>query len=74
MESNHEGAPNEGRVWVEEDKEDNDNRYQNLRGGSWSYYPGLCRSASRVSNAFWVRDDVIFNVGFRVACVAGRTS
>jgi len=67
-------APTDGRVW---DKENNDNRYQDipnninvlikdsrthvLRGGAWYYGPRSCRSASRS------RVNVYSYVGFRLA-------
>lgn len=68
-------APTDGRVWDEENKDDNryqnvlnnlnvlieDNRYHVLRGGSWSDNPKNCRSASR--NDFNYRLD---NLSFRV--------
>ncbi len=77
--SNYEGAPEDGRVWDEENN--NENHYQNilesidvllkdsrthvLRGGSWDYDPWDCRSACR----FYDSPDFRFNdYGFRVAC------
>ena len=72
---NYKGAPGDGKVW---DKEDNNNRYQDilsninvlieddgihvLRGGAWSFVPRSCRSACR--------DYYVSNydyVGFRLA-------
>jgi len=72
---NYNNAPTDGRVWDEENE--NDNRYQNIlnnlekliedkrshvvRGGSWINYPWDCRSAARFNYAN--RFDVS---GFRV--------
>ncbi|MEP6545749.1 formylglycine-generating enzyme family protein [Microcoleus vaginatus GB1-A2] len=74
------GAPTDGSVW---DENSNDHRYKNyldllvqskndqrdrlLRGGSWNYYPRICRSAIRKRN---VPSDCYYTIGFRVACVA----
>ncbi|MFM6343985.1 MAG: formylglycine-generating enzyme family protein [Dolichospermum sp.] len=58
---NYEGAPIDGSAWISLS-----NR-KVLRGGSWNYYPVLCRSASRN----W--DNAKFNYnnfGFRVVCDA----
>ena len=63
---NYEGAPTDGSAWL--DDTDNDNR--RLRGGSWSDYPGHCRSASRFLNAAGLRHS--FD-GFRVVCAAAWT-
>ncbi|MFM6539740.1 MAG: formylglycine-generating enzyme family protein [Microcystis panniformis] len=59
--NNYEGAPTDGSAWISLT-----NRTV-LRGGSWNYYPVLCRSAS----GNW--DNAKFNyinVGFRVVCDA----
>ena len=72
---NYDNAPRDGRVWDEENE--NDNRYQNvlnsinvliedkrnhiLRGGSWSDIPRYCRSAYRCIN-----DARFSSLGFRV--------
>ncbi|MDJ0746617.1 MAG: formylglycine-generating enzyme family protein [Xenococcaceae cyanobacterium MO_167.B27] len=58
---NYQGAPNNGSAWLSGD----DNRSA-LRGGSWIYLPGYCRSATRVNlNRRDYRDD---DDGFRVVC------
>ena len=64
---NYDGAPTDGSVWR---KNGNDNRSP-LRGGSWFYFPFLCRSACR--NFYFRRDYISFSCGFRVVCGAGRT-
>ncbi|NEO67157.1 MAG: formylglycine-generating enzyme family protein, partial [Moorea sp. SIO4G2] len=63
---NYEGAPIDGSVWIN----NNNNDYRQLRGGSWINFPSLCRSASR--HSFIARDNIFFNVGFRVARGVGR--
>jgi formylglycine-generating enzyme required for sulfatase activity len=62
---NYQNAPKDGSAWTSQ----SDNRKM-LRGGSWNYYPGYCRSAFRnfhdagfVSNGY----------GFRVVCGAAWT-
>ncbi|MDZ8025977.1 MAG: SUMF1/EgtB/PvdO family nonheme iron enzyme [Nostoc sp. DedQUE11] len=67
---NYEGAPTDGSAWFF----DNDNLYQKeenavLRGGSWNYNPGSCRSASRL-NSF--RGSRYINFGIRVVSGVGR--
>ena len=65
--SNYEGAPTDGSAWLN-NKESDRNL---LRGGSWDYYPELCRSAFR-NNYYLVYDSYL--VGFRVVCSgAART-
>ena len=81
---NYQGAPEDSRVWDEQYNNDNyyqniaenlaellkDNRERILRGGSWSIYPGACRSAYRL------RDNPVDSngfLGFRVACGGART-
>ncbi|MFM6266048.1 MAG: formylglycine-generating enzyme family protein, partial [Dolichospermum sp.] len=41
--NNYEGAPTDGSAWIS----NNAKSYKLLRGGSWSYNPGYCRSAYR---------------------------
>ncbi|MUH01210.1 SUMF1/EgtB/PvdO family nonheme iron enzyme [Scytonema sp. UIC 10036] len=70
---NYEEAPTDGNAWYE----NNDNLAQKegyavLRGGSWLYNPGNCRSASRTYNDRAGRDSIYAYVGFRVACGVGR--
>jgi len=62
--SNYQGAPTDGSAWLI----DNDNYSQRmLRGGSWCYYPWVCRGAGR----YCVGPDVRFyDFGFRVVCPA----
>jgi formylglycine-generating enzyme required for sulfatase activity len=62
----YQGAPSDGSAWI--DKNTNDNRL--LRGGSWYYYPGYCRSAYRINDTL---DDRDYNIGFRVVCATPRT-
>jgi formylglycine-generating enzyme required for sulfatase activity len=58
---NYEGAPTDGRAWMEGDSE-----YRMLRGGSWYNLPGICRSACRFYGAPGYQDGTL---GFRVVCV-----
>ncbi len=59
----YEGAPSDGRAWVESDRTSTSKL---LRGGSWYYFPWTCRSAVRLDYSRDSRDDA---VGFRVCCV-----
>ena len=61
----YEGAPKEGRAWLDEN--DNDSRIN--RGGSWGLNPRLCRSAYRGRGS---PDAQNYYLGFRVACTALR--
>jgi formylglycine-generating enzyme required for sulfatase activity/predicted Ser/Thr protein kinase len=56
---NYNGAPVNGSVW----NAGGDNSRRILRGGSWYYNPGGCRSAIRLR---LIPDDVGSNLGFRV--------
>jgi formylglycine-generating enzyme required for sulfatase activity len=65
---NYEGAPEDGRAWIDEDAKENKNEMNRrlLRGGSWGYNPGSCRSACRINSLPDFRGD---NIGFRVCCL-----
>jgi formylglycine-generating enzyme required for sulfatase activity len=67
--SNYEGVPIDGSAWLDNEEDSNTNL---LRGGSWLYNPGNCRSAyRRSSNLDYNHDSYI---GFRVVCSgAART-
>ena len=62
---NYEAAPTDGSSW--DDRDDNDNHYHLLRGGSWYYGPEVCRSASRFRS---YHVSVVNHIGFRVVCSA----
>ncbi|MCX5980667.1 MAG: SAV_2336 N-terminal domain-related protein [Nostocales cyanobacterium LacPavin_0920_SED1_MAG_38_18] len=65
---NYKGAPIDGSVWIS-NKESNNERL--LRGGSWFYDPGHCRSAYRDYGSLALN---YYNIGFRVVCSgAART-
>jgi formylglycine-generating enzyme required for sulfatase activity len=63
---NYKGAPKDGSVWIKDNKnyEDPETR-KLLRGGSWSYIAGNCRSAVRGND--FARGQTYDN-GFRVVC------
>jgi formylglycine-generating enzyme required for sulfatase activity len=61
---NYEGAPEDGRAWLDENA--NNNKSRLLRGGSWHYHPQYCRSAFRGGGP---PDDHDGNRGFRVCCL-----
>jgi formylglycine-generating enzyme required for sulfatase activity len=63
---NYEGAPTDGSAWVTGDEGSN----RILRGGSWLDCPWVCRSAYRYSTS---PDYAVYNIGFRVICLAPRT-
>lgn len=63
---NYQDAPNDGSAWLSELS-----NMKVIRGGSWFVDPGLCRSAYRVVNT---RVDRYYFIGFRVVCVAPRTT
>ena len=58
---NYQGAPSDGSAW----EIGGDNRLRVLRGGSWDFNPGYCRSAQRARYAADLR---YFNISFRIAC------
>ncbi|CCI36453.1 SUMF1/EgtB/PvdO family nonheme iron enzyme [Microcystis aeruginosa] len=66
--SSYIGAPTDGSAWI---KNNNDNDYRILRGGSWYNSPNSCRSAYRNNDTR--RDNNSNSYGFRVVCGAGRT-
>ena len=66
---NYDSAPTGGSGWLVGGDIDND--YRLLRGGSWYYVPGSCRSALRGRYARAYRN---YNVGFRVVVAVVRTS
>jgi formylglycine-generating enzyme required for sulfatase activity/phage replication-related protein YjqB (UPF0714/DUF867 family) len=59
--SNYKGAPNDGSAWLTDDEGPRRVR----RGGSWSYSPRVCRSASRGND---LPVHVNYTIGFRVVC------
>ena len=63
---NYENAPNDGKAWLSKFS-----KIKVIRGGSWNDDPRDCRSAYRV---YLSREDRDGSIGFRVACVAGRTT
>jgi formylglycine-generating enzyme required for sulfatase activity len=65
---NYEGAPEDGRAWMEEGAKEkkNETRYRLLRGGSWFIHPADCRSACRFDALPDGRSNLI---GFRVCCL-----
>jgi formylglycine-generating enzyme required for sulfatase activity len=66
--SNYEGAPIDGSAWLGIEKNTNTRL---LRGGSWSFNPANCRSASRNHSTL---DYNYYYFGFRVVCSgAART-
>ncbi|NEO97121.1 MAG: formylglycine-generating enzyme family protein [Symploca sp. SIO2E9] len=67
--NNYEGAPDDGRVWI--DAEKNLNSHRVLRGGSWFLNPGDCRSACRLDVDPGDANVNLF--GFRVVCVSAST-
>jgi formylglycine-generating enzyme required for sulfatase activity len=59
----YKGAPADGSAWMTEGGD----RYRVLRGGSWCYDPGSCRSANRL----WYTPGMLDNYfGFRVVCAS----
>jgi len=63
---NYEGAPSDGRAWLSRKS-----TMKVMRGGSWCSPPHRCRSASRLGGD---RGSRSFDIGFRVVCVAPRTT
>jgi len=65
--SNDDGAPKDDRVW--DAFNDSRSNLQLLRGGSWGFNPGLCRSANR---SYSVPASQFNLIGFRVVCLSSR--
>jgi formylglycine-generating enzyme required for sulfatase activity len=65
---NYEGAPEDGRAWIDAEAKGNKNDMDRrlLRGGSWGFGPRGCRSAYRYNGH---PDGRISNIGFRVCCL-----
>ena len=62
--ANYEGAPEDGRAWLDENANENQSRL--LRGGSWLHDPRDCRSAYRIR----IHPDNRGSFrGFRVCCL-----
>jgi formylglycine-generating enzyme required for sulfatase activity len=61
---NYLGAPDDGRSWIDSTADEDEQRL--LRGGSWCFFPRLCRSADRARAR---PDDAYYLVGFRVVCL-----
>jgi len=67
--ANYNGAPTDGSAWVEHvegEKNKELEKIRLLRGGSWFFIPGLCRSACRGGIH---PDDRSGFIGFRVCCL-----
>jgi formylglycine-generating enzyme required for sulfatase activity len=62
--ANYEGAPEDGRPWLDENGDEDESRL--LRGGSWSSLPQNCRSAFRLRILPGSRHHFC---GFRVCCL-----
>ncbi|MBD2383913.1 formylglycine-generating enzyme family protein [Cylindrospermum sp. FACHB-282] len=58
---NYQGAPTDGSAWVT----GGDDSCRIVRGGSWPYFPGLCRSATRHKYALGIWH---IGIGFRIVC------
>ena len=63
---NYQGAPTDGSAWVSKSS-----NMKVIRGGSWCDDRVFCRSAFRLT---FTRDDRNLYFGFRVVCVAARTT
>jgi formylglycine-generating enzyme required for sulfatase activity len=62
--TSYNGAPQDGSAWVDQDV--NNDKQRLLRGGSWGYHPGDCRSAFRTRRR---PGSVNGYVGLRVVCL-----
>lgn len=58
---NYQEAPTDGSAWVT----GGDDSYRIVRGGSWLYFPGICRSATRHKYALNIWH---IGIGFRIIC------
>ena len=63
---NYRRAPNNGSAWLTKESSN-----KVVRGGSWGYDPDYCRSAYRDDDSRAYRSS---DIGFRVVCVAPRTT
>ncbi len=74
---NYKNAPTDGGAWFDSEDDNLSQKSGNalLRGGSWFYTPGSCRSAYRFNLDRAVPDDIylLLNLGFRVVCAFGRS-
>ena len=66
--NNYEGAPEDGRAWIDNEANENKNNMniRLLRGGSWFSDPRFCRSAYRLDGHPDFRS---LSFGFRVCCL-----
>ena len=64
--NNYENAPTDGKARFLEKR-----NTKVVRGGSWSYYPGDCRSATRIY--LYPEIPNFDDIGFRVVCMVPRT-
>ena len=70
----YEGAPTDGSAWIRRGRWWSRNKAGSnkvIRGGSWIGDSDSCRSAYR---SYYNRDDRSGSIGFRVVCVAPRTT
>lgn len=70
VQESYQGAPTDGTAWLI----GGDNTARMTRGGSWNYFPALCRSASRMGAqadaqpSLYAHTQTYKFVGFRVVC------
>ena len=67
LHNNYQNAPTDDSIWLNGYKDKSP-----LRGGSWAYFPNVCRSAIR--SLCYRRDVHISFSGFRVVCDGGENS